>query len=111
MMSGAPSCALTGNDRIVGGNGNDTFCLGGTWGADTIEQLAAGKVILRFESGSVANWNVSTQTCTAGNNSVTVTGTSDIELYFGADFCLPAGAFLNASGDKICENINSGMPA
>ena len=110
-MSGAPSCALTGNDRIVGGNGNDTFCLGGTWGAGTIEQLAAGKVILRFESGSLANWNASTQTYTAGSNSVTVSGTSDIELYFGADSTLPAGAFLSASSDKIFEDINSGMLA
>ena len=100
-----------GNDSMHGGGGNDTFCFGGTWGNDTVEQLASGKVILRFESGSLANWNASTQTYTAGSNSVTVTGTSDIELYFGAEPTLPAGAFLDASSDKIFEDINSGMLA
>ena len=100
-----------GNDSLHGGGGNDTFCFGANWGNDTVEQLANGKVILRFETGSMNNWNASTKTYTDGTNSVTVTGTSNIEFYFGSVSTLPLGAFDLASSEKIFEDANSGMLA
>ena len=94
-----------GNDVLHGGGGNDTFCFGANWGTDTIEQLANGKVILRFETGSLANWNATTKTYTSGNNTVTVTGTSDIELYFGTASALPEDAFAPSASEKIFEQL------
>ena len=94
-----------GNDALHGGGGNDTFCFGANWGNDTVEQLANGKVILRFETGSMNNWNAATGVYSDGNNTVTVTGTGDIELYFGTASTLPQWAFDLASSEKIFENI------
>ena len=94
-----------GNDALHGGGGSDTFCFGANWGTDTVEQLANGKVILRFETGSLANWNAATKTYTNGTNTVTVTGTSDIELYFGTASTLPEDAFAPAASEKIFEQL------
>ena len=94
-----------GNDTLHGGGGNDTFCFGANWGTDTVEQLANGKVILRFETGSMSNWNAAAKTYTNGSNTVTVTGTSDIELYFGTAPTLPQDAFAPASSEKIFEQL------
>ena len=94
-----------GNDVLHGGGGNDTFCFGANWGTDTVEQLANGKVILRFETGAMSNWNATTKTYTSGNNTVTVTGTSDIELYFGIASTLPEDAFAPAASSKIFEQL------
>ena len=94
-----------GNDVLHGGGGNDTFCFGANWGTDTVEQLANGKVILRFETGSMSNWNAATKTYTSGNNTVTVTGTGDIELYFGTASTLPEEAFAPAASNKIFEQL------
>ena len=94
-----------GNDTLHGGGGNDTFCFGANWGTDTVEQLANGKVILRFETGSLTNWNATTKTYTSGNNTVTVTGTGDIELYFGTASTLPEDAFAPSASSKIFEQL------
>ena len=94
-----------GNDSMHGGGGNDAFCFGANWGTDTVEQLATGKVILRFETGSLANWNATTKTYTNGANTVTVTGTNDIELYFGTASTLPQDAFAPSASEKIFEQL------
>ena len=94
-----------GNDVLHGGGGSDTFCFGAHWGAETVEQLANGKVILRFETGSMNNWNASTGVYSDGSNTVTVTGTSDIELYFGTASTLPEDVFAPASSEKIFEQL------
>ena len=52
----------------------------------TVEQLANGSVTLWFEPESKENWNAETLTCTDGENSVTVTGCSDITLKFEKHF-------------------------
>ena len=95
----------SGNDSLFGGGGNDTFIFGDNWGKDTVEQLSGGSVTLHFENGSLANWNAATQIYSDGTNSVSVTGTSDITLKFGADETLPAGAFLDAASEKIFEQL------
>ena len=94
-----------GNDALHGGGGNDTFCFGANWGTDTVEQLASGKVILRFETGSMSNWNAASGIYSDGNNTVTVTGTNDIELYFGTASTLPEDAFAPAASNKIFEQL------
>ena len=85
----------SGDDYMHGGGGNDTFCFGGDWGNDTVEQLADGTVTLWFD---VAESEVSRtgNVFTFGENSVTVSGvTADIELKFvNADKSgVPEGAF------------------
>ena len=70
----------TGDDSMHGGGGDDIFTFCADWGVDTVEQLANGSVTLWFESGSENNWNAGTMTYTDGENSVTVTGCSDITL-------------------------------
>ncbi len=94
-----------GNDVLHGGGGNDTFCFGANWGTDTVEQLADSKVILHFESGSMNCWNASNKTYTDGTNSVTVSGTEDIEFYFGAGSTLPEDAFAPSASEKIFEQL------
>lgn len=110
---GGDDCLIggAGNDSLHGGGGNDTFCFGANWGTDTVEQLASGKVILHFETGSLANWDAATGIYSDGSNSVTVTGTSDIELSFGTASTLPPGAFAPAASEKIFESAGSGMLA
>ena len=93
-----------GNDRLHGGGGDDTFCFGGNWGDDTVEQLSGGSVTLWFESGSESNWNATTLTYTDGANSITVSGVSNVTLNFGADASLPDGAFADAAYEKIFES-------
>ncbi|MBE6369110.1 MAG: hypothetical protein E7056_02990 [Lentisphaerae bacterium] len=108
-----------GNDSLHGGGGNDIFCFGDNFGKDTVEQLADGKVILWFESGSESNWNASTLTYSDGNNSVKVSGvTADkITLKFGDDQSalydkLAAnGSFDDAASEKIFEDKNKGFLA
>ncbi|MCI5779154.1 MAG: hypothetical protein MR051_04990 [Lentisphaeria bacterium] len=100
-----------GDDSMHGGGGNDIFCFGSNWGNDTVEQLAGGKVTLWFESGSSENWDVAAMTYVDGLNSVKVSGVSSVELRFGADASLPAGAFLDAASEKVFEDKNKGLLA
>ena len=100
-----------GNDSMSGGGGNDIFCFGGSWGNDTVEQLAGGSVTLWFDEGSNANWNSKTKTYSDGANSVTVSGNVNVTLKFGADASLPEGAFLEAASEKIFEDKNKGFIA
>ncbi len=102
----------SGDDYMHGGGGSDTFCFGGDWGNDTVEQLVDGSVTLWFESGS-GNWDESTLTYTVGENSVTVSGvTADkIELKFGGIDDAPEGAFAEFASEKIFEDKKSGSLA
>ena len=99
-----------GNDSMHGGGGNDTFCFGANWGNDTVEQLSGGSVTLRFESGSMENWNAETLTYSDGANSVKVSSATNVELVFG-ETAPVAGAFLDAASKKIFEDDNKGMIA
>ena len=101
----------SGNDSMQGGGGNDIFCFGGSWGADTVEQIAGGSVTLWFEEGSSSKWNASTLTYTDGANSVKVSGVSNVTLRFGDDASLPGDAFADAASEKIFEDKNKGMLA
>lgn len=100
-----------GDDLLHGGGGSDTFTFGNNWGNDIVEQLSNGKVTLYFASGSLANWDSAAQIYSDGINSVTVSGTSDITLKFGADEAIPAGAFSDAASEKIFEDKDDGMLA
>ena len=99
-----------GNDSMHGGGGNDIFCFGAHFGNDTVEQLAGGSVTLHFETGSEANWNADTLTYTDGENSVKVSGVSDVTLVFGEPAPVE-GAFLDAASEKIFEDKSKGMIA
>ena len=110
----------SGNDVLIGGGGKDTFCFGGEWGSDIIEQSAGGRVNLWLESGSIANWDADTLTYTDGENSIRVTGVadSDISVYFGNDFdsgfwqsCQADGAFAEYVTEKIFEEKKQGVLA
>ena len=82
-----------------------------------MEQLADGKVTLWFQDGDESNWNASKLTYTDGNNSVTVTGVSNVILKFGDDgsaqyqSLLAAGAFSEATSQRIFEDKSKGMLA
>ena len=51
------------------------------------------------------NWNAATGVYSDGTNLVTVTGTGDIELYFGTASTLPEDAFAPAASEKIFEQL------
>ena len=94
----------SGNDSMHGGGGSDTFCFGNNWGKDVIEQRSGNKVILHFAEGSMNNWNAKSCVYQEGSNSVTVKGTTNIELYFGSDISgLPSGALADFTSEKIFE--------
>ena len=99
-----------GEDNLHGGGGDDIFAFGGSWGHDSVTQLASGKVTLWFDKGSKDNWNKNTLTYTDGNKSVTVSGVVDVTLKFGDDGSdtyqglLAAGAFDDFSSHKIFED-------
>ena len=84
-----------------------------------LEQLASGSVTLWFASGSEANWNAETLTCTDGENSVKVSGvTADrITLKFGDDGSAQfaslsgMGAFFDATSERIFEESGKGILA
>ena len=104
----------SGNDSMHGGGGSDIFCFGGNWGADTVEQLAGGRVALWFTDGDINNWNEKQLTYDDGINKVTVSGVTaeNIELNFGGDTSgLPDGAFADSASEKIFEEKISGMLA
>ena len=101
-----------GSDAMHGGGGDDIFTFCADWGVDTVDQLANGSVTLWFESGSENNWNAETLTYTDGENSVTVTGCSDITLKFGNTSELNVkGAFDGEASEKIFEDKNKGFIA
>jgi autotransporter passenger strand-loop-strand repeat protein len=106
-----------GNDRMHGGGGNDIFTFGENWGVDTVEQLATGSVTLWFVSGDESNWNAETMTYTDGDNSVTVTGVTSVELRFGNNtteqytMLAQAGAFLDFTTERIFEEAGKGVLA
>ena len=108
-----------GDDSMHGGGGDDVFAFCTNWGADTVKQLATGRVTLWFVSGSFSNWDPSTMTYTDGSNSVRVEGvTSDrIELKFGSDGSeryarlAAAGAFEAFSSARIFEAEGTGIVA
>ncbi|MBQ7176313.1 MAG: hypothetical protein IJS08_02770, partial [Victivallales bacterium] len=129
----------SGDDSMHGGGGNDIFTFGGTWGNDTIEQLTGGTVRLWFEGVERAEISLCANaqgnavlSCASG--SVTLKGLShdDISVAFangsndlleGLSLCfgdngsgqysalLKAGAFSNASSEKIFEDEGNGMIA
>ena len=110
----------SGNDSMHGGGGDDLFVFGGSWGNDMVEQLASGTVTLWFESDAGACWDPDTLTCTAGGNSVTVSGvTADkVTLKFGEDGdpgrfaeLSELGAFLDFVGSRIFEELDRGFLA
>ena len=94
----------SGNDSMHGGGGEDIFTFGGAFGQDAVEQLAEGSVTLWFETGSESNWNALTMTYTDGVNSVTVSGSVNVTLRFGAEASLPAGCFETETSKKIFED-------
>ena len=110
----------SGNDSMHGGGGDDLFVFGGDWGNDTVEQLVSGTVTLWFESGGGECWDPDTLTCTAGANSVTVSGvTADkVTLKFGEDddpgrFAVLSelGAFSGSATGRIFEERSQGILA
>ena len=108
-----------GNDRMHGGGGDDIFTFCENWGADTVEQLADGSVLLWFASGDESNWDAGTLTYKDGNNSVAVSGvTADrITLKFGSDWSVLyaevelAGGFLEFGSQRIFEKSDEGVLA
>ena len=96
-----------GNDTMNGGGGKDTFFFSSNWGCDTVEQLDNGQVTLHFECGSMENWNADTLTYTDGQNTVTVTGTTEVVLLFGTTGVTVPGAFADAASEKIFETNSS----
>ena len=98
-----------GNDRMHGGGGDDVFTFCDNWGVDEVEQLAGGKVTLWFASGDESKWNPDTLTYSDGDNSVTVKGSTSVELKFGNDCSTQygmfsfIGAFTEFSTQKIFE--------
>ena len=106
-----------GNDRMHGGGGDDVFTFCDNWGVDTVEQLATGSVTLWFTSGSLENWDEETLTYTDGDNSVKVTGVSEVTLKFGDDgseqyaMLAQAGAFVDATTERIFEESGKGILA
>ena len=97
-----------GNDSMHGGGGEDIFYFGGNWGNDTVEQLEGGSVTLWFETSN-GTWNEENLTYTDGTNTVTVKGTTDVELRFGAADV--EGAFFPAASENIFEKNNKGFIA
>lgn len=106
-----------GNDRMHGGGGDDIFTFGENWGTDTVEQLATGSVTLWFASGDESKWNADTMTYTDGENSVKVTGVSEVTLKFGDNTTeqyatlAQAGAFLDFTSERIFEETGKGVLA
>ena len=94
----------SGNDAMHGGGGDDIFTFGGAFGNDTIEQLANGSVTLWFETGSEDNWDAETLTYSDGTNTVSVSGSVNVMLRFGADASLPAGSFEEETTRKVFED-------
>jgi len=98
-----------GNDRMHGGGGDDIFTFCENWGVDTVEQLATGSVTLWFASGDESKWDSTSMTYTDGDNSVKVTGVSEVTLKFGANDSdmykelVSAGAFLDFTSERIFE--------
>ena len=101
-----------GDDALAGGGGNDVFSFGENWGNDVVSQFEGegNSVTLWFESGDISKWDASTRTYTDGENSVTVSGTTSVELKFGAadDAAQFAnlsdmGAFLGSTTQAVFE--------
>ena len=106
-----------GNDRMHGGGGDDIFTFCDNWGADEVEQLAGGSVMLWFASGDESKWNAEKLTYTDGDNSVTVKGVASVTLKFGDDgsdaykALAAAGAFAEFTSQKIFEESGKGLLA
>ena len=108
-----------GGDSMHGGGGEDVFTFCGSWGIDTVEQLATGSVTLWFISGSLENWNAETLTYADSGNSVKVSGVAaeQVNLKFGDDgtdqyaALAQAGAFLDITSERIFEESGKGMLA
>ena len=94
----------SGNDSMHGGGGNDIFCFCSNWGSDTVEQLDSGSVTLWFETGSESNWDAESLTYSDGTNTVTVSGSVNVTLRFGAGADLPAGSFEEETTRKVFED-------
>ena len=109
----------SGDDSMHGGGGSDIFTFCENWGADTVEQLAAGSVTLWFAEGDHSNWNASTMTYTDGSNSVTVKGVSadQVEIYIGDEFpwdfemMSELGIFAESTSQNVFEEKNKGLLA
>lgn len=91
-----------GNDVMHGGGGYDNFYFGGDWGNDIVEQVAGGYVCLHFEDNN-GTWDENTLTYTSGSNSVTVIGTTDINLEFETDIAEFDPVFAESASGKISD--------
>ena len=77
-------------------------------GKDIIEQLLGGSVTLLFKT-DCGTWDAETLTYTCGNNSVTVSGVSEVNLKFGNSDI--TGAFDEVVTKKIFEDKNKALLA
>ena len=108
-----------GNDSMHGGGGDDVFTFCGSWGVDTVEQLATGTVTLWFASGDESHWDAGSLTYTDGENSVTVSGVAagKVALKFGDDgsdryaALASAGSFAEFTSQRIFEESVGGILA
>ena len=101
----------SGNDFLHGGGGEDLFVFGDNWGKDTVKQMPDGKVTLWFRDGDESKWNAALLTYTDGENTVKVTGVTEVSLKFGDDHgnplykeILTAGAFDDFTSERVFEN-------
>ena len=92
-----------GDDSLHGGGGEDVFCFGGSFGNDTVEQIAGGKVTLYFDSEAV-RWNEVAQCYTDGTNSVKLIGDDfAVEVKYSTSDISIAGAFADFASETVFE--------
>ena len=108
-----------GDDALHGGGGDDIFVFGENWGKDTVAQCDGGTVTLWFKEDTGA-WDADALTYTDGENSVKVAPGTAVSLKFGDDGgnaveryneLLAAGAFADATSERIFEDKSKGMLA
>ena len=98
------------------GGGNDIFAFCSNWGNDIVEITDDSMITLWFENGSINYWDSVSRIYSDGVNSVTVIGSGKIDLKFGNqggqyEDLAEAGAFLDASSEKIFEDKDKGFLA
>ena len=105
-----------GDDVMQSGGGNDIFAFCSNWGNDIVEITDESMITLWFENGSINDWDSVSRIYSDGVNSVTVIGSCKIDLKFGNqggqyEDLAEAGAFLDASSEKIFEDKDKGFLA
>ncbi|MBR2509950.1 MAG: AIDA repeat-containing protein [Lentisphaeria bacterium] len=94
----------SGNDSMHGGGGNDKLVFGGDFGNDIVEQLTNGKVTLYFDAAE-EEVKIDGRTYSVGENSVTLQGDFDVEVFYGTDKTLASiGAYDDFASEKIFED-------